>query len=188
MTDRKWWDFWWDWRAELEPSTPCSALERSAARRGRVRDPSSVSLTPCARLRSVLHFKVEIKQQPHPFAGPHRRPKAGARVRSSTLRLDPSGRATAIRNGHRCDPRAIEPVHFRDFALSSSNQFSTTISLSGVPARIIKKRRSSGATAYCGPNRRDVNPAAGKSAADRPSENRGLVFMATATRSPEAAR
>src|SRR5881275_824470 len=78
--------------------------------------------------------------------------------------------------------------HFRQVVLSSSNQFSTTISLSGVPARIIKKRRSSGATAYCGPNRRDVNPAAGKSAADRPSENRGLVFMATATRSPEAAR
>jgi hypothetical protein len=39
MTDRTWWDFWWDLRAELERSTPWSALERSAARRGRARDP-----------------------------------------------------------------------------------------------------------------------------------------------------
>jgi hypothetical protein len=38
MTDRKWWDLWWDWRAELEPSTPWSALERSAARRRGARD------------------------------------------------------------------------------------------------------------------------------------------------------
>jgi hypothetical protein len=45
-----------------------------------------------------------------------------------------------------------EVVHFGDFALSSSNQFSTTISLSGALAagRIIRKRRSSGDTAYCG--------------------------------------
>src|ERR1700719_2262611 len=35
-------------------------------------------------------------------------------------------------NGHHCDPGASEPVHFRSLALSSSNQFSTTISLSGV--------------------------------------------------------
>src|SRR4029077_2315760 len=81
--------------------------------------------------------------------------------------------------------------HFRDFALSSSNQFSTTISWSGVPVcsgRIIKKRRSSGATAYCGVNRREENPAAGKSATERPSENVGLVCTSTASRSPEAAR
>src|SRR5436309_14690047 len=98
--------------------------------------------------------------------------------------------APDVKSGARLDARLVpfQLNHFRDFALSSSNQFSTTISLSGVPARIIKKRRSSGATAYCGPNRRDVNPAAGKSAADRPSENRGLVFIATATRFPEAAR
>jgi hypothetical protein len=38
MTDRKWWDLWWDWRAELEPSTPWSALARSAARGARARD------------------------------------------------------------------------------------------------------------------------------------------------------
>src|SRR5438128_1616916 len=86
------------------------------------------------------------------------------------------------------DPRAVEPAHYRDFALSSSNQFSTTISLSGGLVRIIKKRRSSGATAYCGANRRDVNPAAGKSAAERPSENLGVVFTATTTRFPEPSR
>src|SRR5207249_11881934 len=81
--------------------------------------------------------------------------------------------------------------HFRDFALSSSNQFSTTISLSGAPVctgRIIKKRRSSRATSYCGVNLRDENPAAGKSATERPSENVGLVCTTTATRSPEASR
>src|SRR3989441_3204677 len=90
-----------------------------------------------------------------------------------------------------CDPRAVEPAHYRDFALSSSNQFSTTISLSGAPVcsgRIIRKRRSSWATAYCGVNRRDENPAAGKSATERPSENVGLVCTSTATRSPEALR
>src|SRR5213595_1452654 len=81
--------------------------------------------------------------------------------------------------------------HFRDFVLSSSNQFSTTISLSGVPVcsgRIIRKRRSSRATAYCGLNRRDVNLAAWKSTVARPSENVGLVFTFTATRLPEASR
>ncbi len=31
--------FVWDWGAELEPSTPGSALERSAACRGHARDP-----------------------------------------------------------------------------------------------------------------------------------------------------
>ena len=44
-------------------------------------------------------------------------------------------------------------VHSRDFALSSSNQFSTTINLSAALAaagRIIRKRRSSGNTAYWG--------------------------------------
>src|SRR5713226_7286382 len=35
MTDRKWWGFWWDWRAELEPWTRRSALERSRAHRSR---------------------------------------------------------------------------------------------------------------------------------------------------------
>src|SRR5438132_6354308 len=85
----------------------------------------------------------------------------------------------------------VRPVHFRDFAFSSSNQFSTTISLSGVlvsSGRIIRKRWSSGATAYCGLNRRDVNLAAGKSTVARPSENVGLVFTSTATRLPEALR
>ena len=50
------------------------------------------------------------------------------------------------------DPRESELVHFRDFALSSSNQLSTTINLSGALAangRIIRKRRSSEDTAYC---------------------------------------
>jgi hypothetical protein len=40
------------------------------------------------------------------------------------------------------DPQANVSVHFRDFALSSSNQFSTTMRLSGVPVasgRIIKE-------------------------------------------------
>jgi hypothetical protein len=40
--------------------------------------------------------------------------------------------------------RPSEPVHFRDFALCSSNQLSTTLNLSGALAangRIIKKRR-----------------------------------------------
>src|SRR5207244_8898314 len=80
------------------------------------------------------------------------------------------------------DPRAVEPAHYRDFALSSSNQFSTTISLSGVPVssgRIIKKRWSSGVTANWGVKRKDVNPAAEKSAVERPSENLGVVFTAT---------
>src|ERR1700682_5765394 len=93
------------------------------------------------------------------------------------------------RNGHH--PRSTKvPVHFRgNFALSSSNQFSTTIMLSGEPlptGRTIRNRRSSGATAYCGVNRRDVNPAAGKSAVARPTENVGLAFTTTATRFPEA--
>src|SRR3989441_2494240 len=76
-------------------------------------------------------------------------------------------------------------VHFRDFALSSSNQFSTTISLSGVlvaSGRIIKKRWSSRATPYWGVKRKDVNPAAEKSAVERPSENLGFVFTSTTTR------
>src|SRR5438309_8146393 len=84
----------------------------------------------------------------------------------------------------------VEPVHFRHFALSSSNQFSTTISLSVLVSsgRIIKKRWSSGATAYWGVKRKDVNPAAEKSAVERPSENIGFVFTATATRFPEPSR
>src|SRR5467141_1132537 len=80
------------------------------------------------------------------------------------------------------------PLYFRDFVLSSSNQFSTTISLSGVPVRsgrIIKKRRSSRATAYCGAKRRDENPAAGKSATERPSENVGFVCFFNATGTTE---
>src|SRR5438876_9120147 len=85
----------------------------------------------------------------------------------------PGARAIGYRGFLTVGYRGFLTVHFRDFALSSSNQFSTTISLSGALVRIIKKRRSPGATAYCGPNRRDVNPAAGKSAAERPSENLG---------------
>jgi len=34
-------------------------------------------------------------------------------------------------NGHHRDPRASEPVHFRDFGLSSSNQLSTHDQLVG---------------------------------------------------------
>src|SRR5256712_10850508 len=101
------------------------------------------------------------------------------------------GRVLTGAAGGLSDPRAIELVHFRDFILSSSNQFSTTISLSGVPVssgRIIKKRWSSGATAYWGVKRKDVNPAAEKSAVERPSENLGVVFTATATRFPEPSR
>ena len=51
------------------------------------------------------------------------------------------------------DPRASELVHFRDFALTSSNQLWTTISLSEALAakgRIIRKRRSSEDTALWG--------------------------------------
>src|SRR3989442_2822061 len=62
------------------------------------------------------------------------------------------GRVLSRAAGSLSDPRAVEPAHFRDFALSSSNQFSTTISLSVLVSsgRIIKKRWSSGATAYWG--------------------------------------
>ena len=38
MTDRKWWDLWWDWRVALEPPLLGPPLERSAARGGRARD------------------------------------------------------------------------------------------------------------------------------------------------------
>jgi hypothetical protein len=50
---------------------------------------------------------------------------------------------------------ASDTFYSRAFAINSSNQFSTTMSLSGVPVpllRIIKKRLSSAATAYCGKN------------------------------------
>jgi hypothetical protein len=59
--------------------------------------------------------------------------------------------ANGHHNGHHRDPGASELVHFCGFALSSSNQFSTTISLSRALAargRIIRRGRSSGATAY----------------------------------------
>ena len=52
-----------------------------------------------------------------------------------------------------------EPVHFRDFTFSSSNQFLTTITLSG-RGRIIRKRWSLGANAYCSPNFSEANPLA----------------------------
>jgi hypothetical protein len=47
-------------------------------------------------------------------------------------------------NGHHRHPRARELVHFHEFALRSSNQLSTTISLSrtlSASSRIIRKRR-----------------------------------------------
>src|SRR3989449_5138595 len=78
-------------------------------------------------------------------------------------------------------------VHFREIGRASAHQFSTTISLSVLVSsgRIIKKRWSSGATAYWGVNRKDVNPAAEKSVLERPSENLGFVSTATTTRFPE---
>ena len=82
-------------------------------------------------------------------------------------------------------------VYLRDFAFNSSNQFSTTMILSGVlvsSGRTIKNRRSSGATAYCWVNPRDVYPAAGKSTVARPTENVGCVSTSTATRLPDASR
>src|SRR5437762_12768898 len=60
-------------------------------------------------------------------------------------------------DGRHCDAQGSEPVHFRDFAFSSSNQFLTTISLSG-RGRIIRKRWSLGANAYCSPNFSESNP------------------------------
>src|SRR6266404_1692659 len=91
-------------------------------------------------------------------------------------------------NGHHRHPGATELVHFRDF-FSSSNQFSTTIMLSGdfvSSGRIIRNRRSSRATAYCGVNRADAYPAAGKSIVERPTANVRPAFIPTATRLPEA--
>src|SRR2546423_2412287 len=74
---------------------------------------------------------------------------------------------------------------------SSSNQFSTTMMLSGdfvSSGRIIRNRLPSRDTAYCGVNRLDSYPAAGKSVVERPTENVRSAFTSTATRLPEASR
>ena len=77
-----------------------------------------------------------------------------------------------------------------DCAFSSSNQLSTTISFAGPSGahRIIRKRLSSGDTAYPLFSRAIWNPAVENSGAVRPSENVGLVLTSTATRLPAPSR
>src|ERR1700736_6676294 len=80
------------------------------------------------------------------------------------------------------------PSPFRGF--SSSNQLSTTISLSEAAGtgRIIRKRRSSGETAYPLIAGNISNPAVEKSRAARPRENVGLVLTFTVIRFPSLSR
>src|SRR5437868_4030423 len=86
---------------------------------------------------------------------------------------------------------STRPVYFRCFGLSSSNQLSTTTSSSGTlpgTCRIIRKRRSSGPTAYCAPRSSERYAPAGKRVVERPSENVGADCTSTATRFPATSR
>lgn len=124
-----------------------------------------------ARLRLADLAPPEVERRPlrtARWAGPRRNRAMRALLRPVvdddhlSIRARPVDRRTRVpsnklkRNGRgdHCNQRARETVHFRDFALSSSNQLSTTISLSdplAATGRIIRKRWSSEDTAYCEP-------------------------------------